>query len=302
MVMTMEWLPEKEKSIRVGLMGFGKTGRAVATVLLKDPRVRLEWVIRKSQKLEHRSVPEFLGIESNEPGLIYPVSEFTAEELLDKHPVDAIVDFSSEDGVEYYGDAASEKGIAIVTAISAYPKTKIQLLRKISATTRVLWSPNITLGINFMILAAKTLKFIAPYTDIEIVEEHFKLKPETSGTAMRIAEALNIEKENIKSIRAGGIIGVHEVLFGFPFQTVRIKHESISREAFGNGAQFAVEELMKKQNGFYSMEELIGPYFLESNRGYENKLVEKSSSKLTWIRLKLSKYFNSLLNRWMGSK
>ena len=128
------------------------------------------------------------------------------------------------------------------------------------------------------------------------------MKPETSGTAVRIAEALNIEKENIKSIRAGGIIGVHEVLFGFPFQTVRIKHESISREAFGNGAKFAVEELMKKQNGFYSMEELIGPYFLESNRSYENKLVEKSSSKLTWIRLKLSKYFNSLLNRWMSSK
>ena len=157
----MEWLPQKQEPLRVGLVGFGKTGKAVATVLLKDPHIRLEWVIRKSHRLEHRSVPEFLGIDSDEPGLIYPSEEFTAEQLLDQHPVDAIVDFSSEDGVEYYGEAAAGRGVSIVSAISAYPNSKIKYLRNLSSHTRVLWSPNITLGINFMILAAKTLKLIA---------------------------------------------------------------------------------------------------------------------------------------------
>lgn len=302
MAMTMEWLPQGEKPIRVGLMGFGKTGKAVATVLLKDPKIRLEWVIRNSHKLEHRSVPEFLGIESHEPGLIYPREEFSAQELLQKHPVDAIIDFSSESGVEYYGDAAAEKGVAIVTAISAYPNTKIKLLRNLSAHTRVLWSPNITLGINFMILAAKTLKFIAPFTDIEIVEEHFKAKPETSGTAVRISEALEIEPENIKSIRAGGIIGVHEIIFGFPFQTVRMKHESISREAFGNGAKFAVEELIQKEPGFYTMEQMLGPYFIDSNREYITEKPVAKKSLIKRIGLHFSQSSNALLNRWMGRK
>ncbi|MFZ9809455.1 MAG: dihydrodipicolinate reductase, partial [Candidatus Nanopelagicaceae bacterium] len=96
--------------MRVGLVGFGKTGKAVATVLLKDPKIRLEWVVRKSHKLEHRSVPEFLGIDSGEPGTIYSSSEFSAAELLDKYPVDAIIDFSSEDGVDFYGQAAADKG------------------------------------------------------------------------------------------------------------------------------------------------------------------------------------------------
>lgn len=302
MAITMEWLPQGDKPIRVGLMGFGKTGKAVATVLLKDPKIRLEWVIRNSHKLEHRSVPEFLGIESKEPGLIYPREEFSAQELLQKHPVDAIIDFSSESGVEYYGDAAAEKGVAIVTAISAYPNTKIKLLRNLSAHTRVLWSPNITLGINFMILAAKTLKFIAPFTDIEIVEEHFKAKPETSGTAVRISEALEIESENIKSIRAGGIIGVHEIIFGFPFQTVRLKHESISREAFGNGAKFAVEELIQKEPGFYTMEQMLGPYFIDSNREYISEKPVAKKPLLQRIGLHFSQSGNALLNRWMGRK
>ncbi len=103
MTITSEWLLEPKKVIRVGLVGFGKTGKAVATVLLKDPKIRLEWVVRKSHKLEHRSVPEFLGIDFGEPGTIYSSSEFSAAELLDKYPVDAIIDFSSEDGVDFYG-------------------------------------------------------------------------------------------------------------------------------------------------------------------------------------------------------
>ena len=300
--MTMEWLPTQKVPLRVGLMGFGKTGKAVATILLKDPQIRLEWVIRKSHRLEHRSVPEFLGIDSNEPGLIYPSSDFSASELLSKHPVDAIIDFSSEDGVDYYGEEAARRGVAIVTAISAYPNSKIKVLRNLSVHTRVLWSPNITLGINFMILAAKTLKLIAPFTDIEIVEEHFKTKAETSGTAVKIAESLDIDPDNIKSIRAGGIIGVHEILFGFPFQTVRLKHESISREAFGNGAKFAVEELAKRDKGFYTMEQLLGPYFVDSNKEYLPDEEKVTNSLYARISFHLAKRRDALLNRRMGRK
>jgi 4-hydroxy-tetrahydrodipicolinate reductase len=274
----MEWLYEGKKPISVGLIGFGKTGKAVATVLLKDPMIRLEWVIRKSHALEHRSVPEFLGIEAKEPGLIHSISEFTAQELLEKHPVDAIIDFSSEEGLDYYGETAAQMGVAIVTAISSYSSKSIRSLEKLSEKTKVLWSPNITLGINFMILAAKTLKHIAPHADIEIVEEHFKVKPETSGTALQISKALDLQSSDIKSIRAGGIIGVHEIIFGFPFQTVRLKHESISREAFGNGAKFAVEELVKRENGMYTMEQLLGPYFIESNKQYIPKSISEPTS------------------------
>ena len=99
--------------------------------------------------------------------------------------------------------------------------------------------------------------------DIEIIEEHFKGKDGVSGTAVKIAEILNLDKTNINSVRAGGIVGKHEIIFGFPYQTVRLIHESISREAFGNGVVFVANNIIDKKEGLYNFEDLLLPYFLE---------------------------------------
>jgi 4-hydroxy-tetrahydrodipicolinate reductase len=247
--------------IKVGLLGFGKAGKAVASILLLRKETELVWVLKNSAKSKCYSVPEFLGVESDEPGLIFSKSEWTAAQLLDKYPVDIIVDFSSSEGISFYGEEARKREIAIVSAISEYSDDKISYIKQLSKETKVLWSPNITIGINFLMIAAKILKKIAPYTDIEIIEEHFRDKKEISGTAKKIASNLDIKSDQIKSIRAGGIIGRHEILFGFPYQTVRLLHESISREAFGNGALFAALALVDKEKGLYSMEDLLSPYF-----------------------------------------
>lgn len=247
--------------MKVGLIGFGRAGRAVASVLLESKVTNLQWVVRSSRALQHRSVADYLGVSSEEPGLIYSREEFPADELLDRSPVEAVVDFSSVHGLDYYGEAAAKRGVTIVSSISHYPKAQLAKLRSLADRTVVMHSPNITLGVNFMIVAAKVLKNVAPYADIEIIEEHFKKKPEVSGTARIIARELDLPEEVIKTVRAGGIIGVHEILFGFPYQTVRLRHESITREAFGNGVLFAVQNLQGKPRGFYTMEKLLLPYF-----------------------------------------
>jgi 4-hydroxy-tetrahydrodipicolinate reductase len=247
--------------MKVGLIGFGKTGKAVASVLLQNKEFCLEWVLRQSTILEHRSVPEFFGIPSDEPGLIYSSSKTTMAELLDKHPVDIIIDFSSSQGIYTYGKIAAERKIKIISAISHYEEEQQQLLNELAIKTTVFWSPNITLGVNYLLFAAKFLKKIAPWVDIEINEEHFKLKEGTSGTAIKIAEALDVEKDNINTVRAGGIVGKHEVIFGFPYQTVRLIHESISREAFGNGVVFVAQNLKDKKEGLYNFEDILFPYF-----------------------------------------
>jgi len=247
--------------MKVGLIGFGKTGKAVATTLLRNKSTVLEWVVRKTEKLEHRSIPEFLGEESDEPGHIYSSCNMNSASLLDNHPVDIIIDFSSEEGIDYYGSEAAERGVGIISAVSHYREDKISLLKNLSKKTAVFWSPNITLGVNYLILAAKFLKKIAPHIDMAIIEEHFKEKPGISGTAKVIAENLNISPDEIKSVRAGGIIGKHEIICGFPFQTIRLIHESITREAFGNGAIFAANNMRGKEAGLYTFEELLMPYF-----------------------------------------
>jgi 4-hydroxy-tetrahydrodipicolinate reductase len=233
----------------------------VATTVLNNQNHTLEWIIRKSKSLDHRSAPEFLGIQSKEPGLIYSKEELAEVFADEKLAVDAIIDFSAKESVYEYGEFAKEKGITVVSAISKYDEPEIEYLRELGKSTRVVWSPNITVGINFLIIAAKILQKIAPQADIEIVEEHFKAKPEVSGTAKIIAQHLGKDSGDIKTIRAGGIIGRHEILFGFPYQTVRLSHESISREAFGNGALFALESVKDYPAGLYTMEDLMKPFF-----------------------------------------
>lgn len=242
---------------RVGLFGFGKAGRAVASVLLTSEETRLEWVVRRTRQMEHRSVPEYLGIESDEPGTIYSVDSAEYGELFGQRPVDVVVDFSSETGIaEYYG-CALRWNLPVVTAVSSYSEEVQAKLKHLAKVVPVLWAPNITLGINFLLVASKILRRIAPTADVEIVEEHFRDKREVSGTAKKLAAAMDYPVDRIKSIRAGGIIGRHEVLFGFPYQTVRLVHESIGREAFGSGALFAVNQLMGKPPGLYTMESLL---------------------------------------------
>jgi 4-hydroxy-tetrahydrodipicolinate reductase len=234
--------------VRVGIVGYGKAGRAVANVLSRDPRFDLRWIARRSMDGELH------------PGTDVPVISLHQRsfvELFDSDPVDALVDFSSTESIHAYGEEVRRRGIMLVSAISAYSEADLAYARTLGQHTRVLCSPNITLGINFLIVAAKLLRKIAPFADVEILEQHFRDKPEVSGTARKIAETLDVERENITSLRLGGIVGHHEVIFGFPYQTVRLVHNSIQREAFGTGAAFALEQLAKCDCGFYTFDDLL---------------------------------------------
>lgn len=238
------------QKIRVGLVGYGKAGKAVANVLCSDPRFELRWIVRRSASGERQTHPDtdipIVGIEQQ-----------SFDELFDRLPVDALVDFSSPESLRAYGEEVRKRGITLVSAISAYSEDDLAYARSLGRDTRVMCSPNITLGINFLIVAARLLRKAAPFADVEIVEQHFRDKPEISGTARKIAETLEVDAEQITSLRFGGIVGHHEVIFGFPHQTVRLIHDSIRREAFGTGAAFALEQLADCDKGFYTFDDLL---------------------------------------------
>jgi 4-hydroxy-tetrahydrodipicolinate reductase len=147
---------------KVGLIGFGKTGKAVANVILQNQQFSLEWVLRRSTLLEKRSVPEFLGIESEEPGKIHSTSTTDLNQLFDQQPVDFIIDFSSTEGIYTYGKIANERNVKIISAISHYQDAEIEYLKELAKTGVVFWSPNITLGVNYLLFASRYLKKIAP--------------------------------------------------------------------------------------------------------------------------------------------
>lgn len=236
--------------MKVGLIGYGKAASAVAQVLGEDPRYALQWIATRSGH------PESVTLG----GANIPVIALTKDRLadwLDQHPVDALVDFSNAASAAVYRDEVQRRRLMLVTAISSYDDAQLASIRALGAHAKVLCSPNITVGINFLIMAARLLREIAPFADVEILEQHFRDKPEVSGTAKKIAESLDVGGEKITSMRLGGIVGHHEVIFGFPYQTVRLIHDSIKREAFGTGAAFALNELRNCPNGFYTFDDLL---------------------------------------------
>jgi 4-hydroxy-tetrahydrodipicolinate reductase len=240
--------------IRIGLFGLGKAGREVAGQFLADTEMQLCWVLRGSQTKDE--TPSFQGVP------VHAIHEVDLNELLDIAPVDFVVDFSNADACLSYAAIMAERGVGIISAVSAYKKQHLNCLKRASRKTVVLYSPNITLGINFIIIAGKILRKLAPHAGVEVVEEHFSDKKEVSGTAIRIAELLGLDPEKqVNSVRVGGIVGRHEVIFGFPFQTIRLVHDSISRAAFGQGALFAVKTLQGRSSGFYTMEQLVSEGF-----------------------------------------
>jgi 4-hydroxy-tetrahydrodipicolinate reductase len=245
------------------MFGFGKTGSVVTQEIINDEICELSWVLRKSTAKEGEYASRLLGYNHNE-GKIHSIGNINRDAFYKDNYVDVIIDFSSASAIEYY-EKAPLYGTRIVSAISKYDRLHLDQLKELGKQTAVLYSPNITLGINFLIEASKVLQRIAPLADIEIIEEHFRGKNEVSGTALRIAEDLGLDKRlHVNSIRVGGIVGKHEVVFGLPNQTVRIVHESLNRAAFGQGALYAAKWLMGQDAGIYTMEEAVSLSFVKN--------------------------------------
>jgi 4-hydroxy-tetrahydrodipicolinate reductase len=243
--------------LRIGLLGFGRTGRLAADEIIRDESCRLVWVVRRSDKDVGHFASRLLG-HDHDSGVIVPLS--IAEDhgfwSQPSREVDVMIDFSDATAVSLYPGAADRR-VRIVSAVSHYPPEHARVLDSVEDRTALLHSANITVGVNFLMVAAQVMRDFAPHADVEVVEEHFRGKRGVSGTALRIASTLGVARRHIKSIRAGGIVGRHEVIFGMPNQTVRMTHESISRAAFGRGALLAAKWIATQPPGRYSMEGIV---------------------------------------------
>lgn len=182
--------------MKVGLIGYGKAGSAVDQVLSEDPRYALEWIATRSGNPASVTVGG-----TNIP--VTALSPTTLADWLDQHPVDALVDFSNAASAAVYAEEVKRRGLTLVTAISSYDDAQLDEIRALGAHAKVLCSPNITLGINFLIMAARLLREIAPFSDVEILGQHFRDKREVSYTAKKIAESLDISGEKSHLLASG---------------------------------------------------------------------------------------------------
>lgn len=172
-----------------------------------------------------------------------------------------IIDFSRPQALEYILSYATENNVAVALCTTGYNEQDIEKMKISGEKIRVLLSSNTSLGINSMRIALKSLSELLNSFDIEIVETHHNKKVDApSGTANTLKNDVEqiVQKEvPTHSLRIGGVVGEHSVIFASDSEQVEIKHRAFNKRLFTQGAINLAQKLLKLPNGFYDTMEVI---------------------------------------------
>ena len=193
---------------------------------------------------------------------------------------DMIIDFSSKyllDDILEYADRKNLKLVLASTGYSGYDEEKIFAMSKKIAIFR---SSNMSYGVYLMLkLTEYAVKLLGKDYEIEIIEEHGGKKIDApSGTVKMILSTiknnvdynpdtiynregvLNGRKKTdigIHSIRGGGLIANHTVMFVGDGDVIKIEHNTLSKEIYAKGAINAAKFIIDKKKGYFKFDDLV---------------------------------------------
>ena len=205
---------------------------------------------------------------------------------------DVLIDFSSPAQAVACARKAAVDGKGLVVGTTGLSDPEAAAIEEASRTCPVVIAPNTSIGVNVLFeLAGRAASLLGREFDIEVVEAHHRRKKDApSGTAAKliriVADARGIDataatrhgraglgserkrdEVGVHSIRAGRIVGRHELSFVSELEEVRLSHEALSREAFAAGAVRAARYVHGRSPGLYEMAHVLGLRDREPNRG-----------------------------------
>ncbi len=197
--------------------------------------------------------------------------------------IDGIIDFSGPAATFELLKLLAEIKKPVVIGTTGFSDTDTAKIRSYSDKIPVILSPNMSLGVNLLFkLTEIASRALTTDYDVEIFEAHHRFKKDApSGTAKRL---LDIVKENMTGLsdavdvngregikgertnneigmhamRGGNIIGEHTVFYTGLDDRIELTHRAASRDVFARGAVSAIEYLLNKAPGFYTMYDVLG--------------------------------------------
>jgi len=164
-------------------------------------------------------------------------------EAFDASGFDAAVDFTAPGAVLGNARTALEAGAPCVigtTGLTADGLAELDSLARERGLSCFV-APNFAVGAVLMMRFAEEAARFLPAG--EIIELHHETKLDApSGTALATAARMGGEVP-IHSVRLPGLVAHQEVILGGPGQTLTIRHDTSSREAFVPGVLLALERL-----------------------------------------------------------
>jgi 4-hydroxy-tetrahydrodipicolinate reductase len=219
--------------MNVLILGRGKTGSLVADVAR-----------------ERRHQVTVIGSGDNPRA-----SALTAETLA---PVNMVIDFTTPTAVLVNVEACMRAKKSIVVGTTGWygelPRIR-QMVEDPGCGIGLLYAANFSIGVNMFFEVARSAAAALQHEYFgQIFERHHAQKKDApSGTAMAlqrvVQDSAGTELE-ITSFREGDVVGMHELVFDSPADTIYLCHTAKSRRGFAEGAVRAAEWLVGKKGVF----------------------------------------------------
>jgi 4-hydroxy-tetrahydrodipicolinate reductase len=256
--------------IKVGITGVGgRVGSIIAELVSKTEDIKLFACLeKKGHAIVGREVGGCKVTDNIKDGV---------------SGVDVLVDFTMPEATLSNLKAVVDAGKAVVIGTTGFKENELKEIDNAAKKIPIVLSSNYSVGVNVMWkLAREATKIMKQDYDIDIIEAHHRMKKDApSGTAMTAAKIILEEKNGdlnrdivfgrqgrdnerprsqvgMLSVRAGGIVGEHTIIFGSMGDKLEISHTAFSRETFAEGALKAVRFIAGKKPGLYSMSDVLG--------------------------------------------
>lgn len=189
---------------------------------------------------------------------------------------DCVIDFSTPEVTKDVCRLAGKRGVAIVSGTTGLGDDVLRALDEAAKHVAVLWSSNMSLGVQVLAELARQAAKMLPGFDVEIVEVHHRRKADApSGTAKTLVEAIQEVREGrsvmgrdgmpgprlddeigVMALRGGDVIGDHTVHLLGHGERIELTHRATNRELFARGALRAATVIGKLPKGRHTMRDV----------------------------------------------
>jgi 4-hydroxy-tetrahydrodipicolinate reductase len=196
---------------------------------------------------------------------------------------DVAIDFSAAVAAGPNLSACCARRCALVLGTTGLTDGHLRQLEQAARTIPIVYGRNMSVGVLvFTELARLAARLLGPEADIEITETHHRNKVDApSGTALQVGEAIATEigarlddvavfdrfatraprrqgSIGFSSIRAGSIVGDHEVMFALDEEVIGLQHRALDRTTFARGALRAARWVVGRPPAVYGMADVLG--------------------------------------------
>jgi len=173
---------------------------------------------------------------------------------------DLLIDFTLPEGTLAAAKWCAENEVPLLSGVTGLTPAALAALDRTASRVPVLWSPNLSLGVNLVAdLAFRAATVLDEDVPVHIEDIHHQWKKDApSGTALmlgqRIAAARGGDDSRVEftSVREGEIIGEHTVTFRMEGEEFSLVHRASERSIYARGAIDAGAWLTEQGPGRYS--------------------------------------------------